>query len=543
MNQQRQPLFGTTEPTAMAARNNTTQQTRHVLSGTTTTIPRGPYSMAGRLTSKETTESAAGGAPRATAKANILSRQPLGRLQTNIHKRPSSNAHTGTTKNQKPSKDQNLIQKQRSKTQNDLPPSSAARANETKTEESKSAPAANLNLELNFDAPRALFQSFEDANLREVPEGVYDVDRARTTENGGMDSVKEGFFYMLHLERLRPISHEFPYTIPEKEVLQQTRSQKLVDERMRIILVDWIIQCAQKLNLRRLTTYLGIWILDKFIDECNSPSRREACLARMNASVDASARQTLSPIYVSKQNLQLVGISAMVIATKYEEIHFPILEDWVYLSAESIQRSHIVDMEIRILKALDFDVSMPSPIEFLRRFSKVAQADQKTHIIAKFGIETSLYSAKLARISGSMRAAAALYLALRLNNPEKKTGLWTNDLSFYSQIYLPAQSEEFYGAVTLVAKWLIKTISDMIPKEKKKVKAGAVYKKYCSSENMNIALEGQLFGCRLSHVGKLPAGEKPSDAHVTVLETGHVIRINPLLQNFANGSFSYTKYG
>lgn len=72
-------------------------------------------------------------------------------------------------------------------------------------------------------------------------------------------------------------------------------SQPEVNERMRAILVDWLIDVHTKFDLSLETLYLTINIIDRFLAIRNVP-RRE---------------------------LQLVGISAMLIASKYEEIWPP----------------------------------------------------------------------------------------------------------------------------------------------------------------------------------------------------------------------------
>lgn len=529
MNPRRPQNAGLSKNTASSQQQNTLQ-TRHILSGSTATIPTGPCNIAGRLTSTAATNIPTH-QQREVLKNNTL-RQPLGRIQTNVRQ----NNHVTFQTSQKPTKipqftaNSSNRQLQQFRT---LPPPALTT---TYRSPRPSSPEDDSDF---HDARQPLFISFEDSKLETLPSGVTDIDAARTEENGGMDCVTESFFYMLYKEQERPISMEFPYTIPGQEAMrpaQQTRSLRLVDERMRLILVDWIIQCAIKLNLRKLTTYLGIWILDKFIDECNSPSRRKAALRNMGSTVDSSVRNNLMPIYVNKQNLQLVGVTAMVIATKYEEIHFPILEDWVYLSADSVQRAQIIEMEIRILRALDFDVCQPSPIEFLRRFSKVAQSDQRTHIIAKFCIETSLYSTELSKIPGSIKAAASLFIAMHLSGSTRRA-YWTDDLSFYSQLD-EKHNKMFNKTISLIAAWLIRTVSDSLSKgPTKKGKATAVYKKYSSQENQHVATEPGLFGSRLSRVSKLLPGESVTDRHITVLQTGHVIRINPTLQQFADGRF------
>ena len=59
---------------------------------------------------------------------------------------------------------------------------------------------------------------------------------------------------------------------------------------------------------------------------------------------------------VSRNEVQLLGVAAMLIATKYEEIYPPLLKDFVYISDSQCSSEEILDMEKLILFELDFDI-------------------------------------------------------------------------------------------------------------------------------------------------------------------------------------------
>jgi len=72
-------------------------------------------------------------------------------------------------------------------------------------------------------------------------------------------------------------------------------SQPEINERMRAILIDWLIDVHSKFELSPETLYLTINIIDRFLAVKTVPRR----------------------------DLQLVGVSAMLMASKYEEIWPP----------------------------------------------------------------------------------------------------------------------------------------------------------------------------------------------------------------------------
>ena len=80
---------------------------------------------------------------------------------------------------------------------------------------------------------------------------------------------------------------------------------------------------------------------------------------------------------VSRPKLQLVGVTALLIASKYEEIYPPELRDLVYICDRACSKSEILEMEETILKTLDYSITIPSAHAFLVRYLKAAHADKK----------------------------------------------------------------------------------------------------------------------------------------------------------------------
>jgi cyclin B len=81
-------------------------------------------------------------------------------------------------------------------------------------------------------------------------------------------------------------------------------NQKEINDKMRAILVDWLIEVHSKFKLQKETLFITINIIDRFLEKT----------------------------IVSKSRLQLVGVSALLIASKYEEIYPPELKDFVYIT-------------------------------------------------------------------------------------------------------------------------------------------------------------------------------------------------------------------
>lgn len=75
--------------------------------------------------------------------------------------------------------------------------------------------------------------------------------------------------------------------------------------------------------------------------------------------------------------MQLVGVTAVLIASKYEEIYYPMLSDLTYITSNAYTEEEIMEMEVRMLKALGYSLGAPSSLHFLRRYSRMAQVSEK----------------------------------------------------------------------------------------------------------------------------------------------------------------------
>lgn len=162
------------------------------------------------------------------------------------------------------------------------------------------------------------------------------------------------------------------------------RVQTDVNATMRGILVDWLIEVAEEYKLTPDTLFLSV----KYIDCC------------------------LSVCAVARTQLQLVGVTCMLIASKYEEIYAPQVDEFCYITDNTYTREDVLLMERTVLDALDFELTQPTTRLFLRQYLQAAECDIKVDFFANFLAELALLDYKLLKFSPSILAAATLYLAL-----------------------------------------------------------------------------------------------------------------------------------
>ena len=155
---------------------------------------------------------------------------------------------------------------------------------------------------------------------------------------------------------------------------------------MRGILVDWIIEVHLRFKLLPETLFLTINLIDRYLDKTQ----------------------------IMRTRLQLVAVSALLIASKYEDVYPPELRDFVFISDNAYSKEEILEMERSILITLEFSISTTSPYRLLQRFCKIAKSNEVPFYLAQYLIELTLLEWRMLVYSPSEVAAAALFLACRI---------------------------------------------------------------------------------------------------------------------------------
>ena len=108
-----------------------------------------------------------------------------------------------------------------------------------------------------------------------------------------------------------------------------------------------------------------------------------------------------------------MGVTSMLIASKYEEMYAPEIADFVYITDNAYSKSDIRKMECMILRTLDFQLGRPLPLHFLRRNSKAGEVDANKHTLAKYLMELTLVDYGMVHYAPSQISAAALCLSIK----------------------------------------------------------------------------------------------------------------------------------
>lgn len=162
--------------------------------------------------------------------------------------------------------------------------------------------------------------------------------------------------------------------------------QEDINERMRAILIDWLTEVHMKYRLKPETMYICVVLIDRYLE--------------------------LKP--TKRTRLQLVGVTAMFIACKYEEIYPPELKDFVYITDKAYVKQDVLDMEIDMLKTLNYSITFPTIWRFLETFKRRLGLDRKTFNMGYFLSDLMLINYKILKFKMSEIAAAAVLIATRI---------------------------------------------------------------------------------------------------------------------------------
>jgi G2/mitotic-specific cyclin 3/4 len=164
--------------------------------------------------------------------------------------------------------------------------------------------------------------------------------------------------------------------------------QRELNWHMRRVLIDWIVQVHARFRLLPETLFLAVNIIDRFL--------------------------TLRNVPVDK--LQLVGSTALLIASKYEEIICPTVDEVVYMAEKAYTADDVLGAERFMMNMLQFELGWPGPLSFLRRISKADDYDVNTRTLAKYLLEVTLMDERFVASPPSFLAAVAHGLARRMLN-------------------------------------------------------------------------------------------------------------------------------
>jgi len=165
---------------------------------------------------------------------------------------------------------------------------------------------------------------------------------------------------------------------------------------MRSTLVDWIVEVGEEFKMHSDTIFLTVAFIDRYLSLCDSKDG------------------------VPKTQFQLLGVSSLLIASKFEEMSAPTIGDLVFICDHTYTAREIIAMEASILNTLGFDINIFTTRRFAQHmlnvtFEREPKVDIPTKLVmtsvTNYLMEVSLLDHVLSQQKPSRIAAAAICLA------------------------------------------------------------------------------------------------------------------------------------
>ena len=189
-----------------------------------------------------------------------------------------------------------------------------------------------------------------------------------------------------------------------KSLFGYMKNQNDINEKMRAMLVDWLIDVHFKFKLKANTLFLTIWLVDKY----------------------------LSLKKIKRNKLQLIGVTCMLISCKYEEIYSPEVFDFIYITENSYEKKDIIDLEMEILTLLDFNITVPTSNSFYEIISSLLCFSTQEFYLGKYLLEMFLLDYRSLKYKPSEIANTVCFIIVnhRRNNDITYLNESANDLIY-----------------------------------------------------------------------------------------------------------------
>lgn len=161
-----------------------------------------------------------------------------------------------------------------------------------------------------------------------------------------------------------------------------------ISPKMRVILIDWLVDTHFKESMHDSTLWLCVNLLDRYLSRVTNLKRSQ---------------------------LQLAGVACILIAAKFEEIYPPEVDDLVTLTDSTCSRSEIIRMESDILTKLDYQLVIPTGHHFIVKYLLSIQADNVTKRLAFYYAERFLQEYDSLSYKPHELAAACIFAAIHVD--------------------------------------------------------------------------------------------------------------------------------
>jgi hypothetical protein len=160
---------------------------------------------------------------------------------------------------------------------------------------------------------------------------------------------------------------------------------------MRAMVVDWLLEVHQIFHFQEKCLFTTIQLLDKY----------------------------LSKKLINIDQFQLLALTALNIASKQEEVEYPILDNFITISKNTVTKQEMIDMESDLISTIKFDILSPTVLDFFQIYAAICNLNPVEVSQGLYIMNILLIDINMLKYKNSILAFAVLKLITKDENINK----------------------------------------------------------------------------------------------------------------------------
>lgn len=169
--------------------------------------------------------------------------------------------------------------------------------------------------------------------------------------------------------------------------------QSEINNKMRAIVVNWIIEVHNRFKLLPDTLFLSVIIFDRYMSLVHN---------------------------IKKKRLQLIGVTSLLLACKYEEIFSPEVRDFVCILDRAYEREDLMEQENEMMKKLKFEVTFPTSLKYYEILRIEFGIGDEYYDYGCFLLELTLLDSRFSNYSQGVIASSVCFMLLKFKDDKNE---------------------------------------------------------------------------------------------------------------------------
>jgi hypothetical protein len=225
----------------------------------------------------------------------------------------------------------------------------------------------------------------EEKNKAKIKEDKQNKEKDKDRQVLIIEEYFDEILYSLLKEESEFISNK----MIDYNYLLNTESE--ITPEMRAMVVDWLLEVHQIFHFQEKCLFTTIQLMDKF----------------------------LSKKLISIDQFQLLALTSLNIASKQEEVEYPILDNFITISKNTVTKQEMIDMENDLISTIKFDILSPTVLDFFQIYASICNLNPVEVSQGLYIMNILLIDINMLKYKNSILAFAVLKLITKEENVNK----------------------------------------------------------------------------------------------------------------------------